>query len=298
MAINDQRAGRPSDNVCVAATVTSGMTRTTAFSRAYNAAAPTERLPRSANRVNAAAGAPVLTSSVEDMNERWKVYLSRYCNQNYNNGAAGCTAMQAFADQDIDVAGAVFSKDTIDVTNKETRRSLDDLVTNLAEPFIKDPAAPASAQSMAGQTALLEGQAYKAKRQLVYDSLYHIISRRVPGSPDNPLAPQGSQLKDFIAAIRDGTGELPSTSPNPSRNEVMRALITQRFRNGKYALTQIDEPENNRRQMVIQQALQLMQMNEQLDLMDHYALLLAAEAGQEVRETKGLGTAAGGSAFK
>ena len=81
---------------------------------------------------------------------------------------------------------------------------------------------------------------------------------------------------------------------SPSHIEIMQALTVERARSGRYALEQIDEPENNRREMVIQQALQIMQMNDQLDLMDRYSLLLAAQVGAEVKEAKVLGIAASG----
>ena len=57
--------------------------------------------------------------------------------------------------------------------------------------------------------------------------------------------------------------------------------MTQRFRSGKYSLRQIDEPENNQREQVIEQALQLIQMSDELDLMDHYSLLLASQVSEE-----------------
>ena len=59
-------------------------------------------------------------------------------------------------------------------------------------------------------------------------------------------------------------------------------MITQRFQSGKYALGQIDEPENNQREQVINQALQLIQMSDQMDLMDHWSVLLAAQVGGEI----------------
>lgn len=308
------RAQRVSDNVCVAGSMMGGMTRAALFSRAYNATAPAERLDRSANALRTvpegsgakvpslmATGAAAGTNP--DMKARWDAYRSRYCRDKYNNGYPvngdkGCIGTnddgstdRNFADQDIDVIGQIFMKDTIDLTDYYTMQNLDALIINIAEPFVKDSAPPGSDKNVTGQAAILDAQAYKAKRQLVYDSLYHLVARRVQGS--------GQQMKEFIASIREDAGLDPITaSENPSRNEVMQALLTERFRSGTYALQQIDEPENNRREMVIEQALQVMQMSDQLDLMDRYSLLLASKAGMQIRTQNLLSVSAGGAPVK
>ncbi|MFH1158402.1 MAG: hypothetical protein V1721_05905 [Pseudomonadota bacterium] len=301
--LETHRELRPGDNTCVAGTVVGGMTRVAGFRRAYNASAPAEKLPRSGNTV----GLPSAKGFVPDVRDRWQEYVTRYCRKDYNNGTpAGpteCLVDAPFADQNVDVTGTIFLADTIDLTNLVTgpdlKRSIDDLITNIAEPFVKEPVPPTTVPSVEGQIAILEGESYKAKRQVIYDSLYHIVARRVPGSVDrtlpvDPFAPNG-----YLSLVREAAGVTPPPatviSPNPSHNEILQALMVERFRSGKYALGQIDEPENNRREMVIQQALQVMQMNDQLDLMDRYSLLLAAQAGAEIREAKSLGIASTGA---
>jgi hypothetical protein len=270
---------------CVAATVTGGMTRVNTIRRAYNAAAPAAHLGRSGNSTDD----PSSVSPAADMKERWDRYTTRYCEKDYNNGASGCTSDQLFAGQDIDVAGTIFAKETIDLKVPEIRQTVDDLIVNIAEPFIKSAVPPGAVESQPGEEAILEGEAYKAKRQVIYDSLYHIVSRRVPGSA----------MKDFIAPLREDAGISPEMiSDNPSLNEIMQVMMSERFRSSKNAGGQVDAPENNQREMVIQQAFQLMQMSDQLDLMDRYSLLLAAQAGAEVREAKHLGSAVSGAATK
>jgi hypothetical protein len=303
MSLKDHRELRPGENVCVAGTTMGGMTRATAFSKAYNAAAPAERLPRTANAAagfdsagNPLPNNPSANGISTDLQDRWKAYINRYCRIEYNNGNSGCSVggilgtgflggAPAFPDQDIDVAGTIFMKDTIDLTNVDTRTNLNDLITNIAEPIVKDPVAAGTDKNAPG--ILLDVQSYKTKRQIIYDDLYHIVARRAPGG-------QQGNFVQLLAAMRQETGEDLSTSPNPSRNEVLRAMMTQRFRSGKYSLRQIDEPENNRREMVIEQALQLMQMNDQLDLMDRYSLLLASQVSAEIKGSKPLTSAARG----
>lgn len=283
--VDSHRGLRVGENVCVAGTVTGGMTRAAGFQRAYGAAAPAEQSGRSGN----AAGTAGAAGGAAETNVRFQEYVTRYCNRNDNNGAAGCTANGTFAGQDIDVAGTIFAKDTIDVRNAEIKKTVDDLVKNIAEPFVRDPVPPGAVNSASGQEAILAGEAYRAKRQTVYDALYNIVSRRIPGS----------NMGEFVRPLRIEAGINPAQiSPNPSHNEIMQAMMSERFRSGRYTQQMIDEPENSQREMVIQQAFQLMQMSDQMDLMDRYSLLLAAQAGAEVRKAKHPGTAAEGAPLR
>ena len=320
MQLEDHRALRPSDNVCTAATMMGGMERATGFSDGYNAAAAAGKLWRSANR----SDMPSRGGFSMDVNSRWygtpTSYTVTWCDASYNDGstvagspnygAAGCTASSPFAGQDVDVAGLIFGHDTINLTppaacqadngsppfscGSQVKTNLDELITNLAEPFVKDPV---TADSKAGKTAILDSVSYKTKRQIVYDGLYYIASRRVPGSLPANL------IKD-LENIRGLTGEDESQAPfslpniNPSRNEMLRAMMTQRFQSGIYSMGQIDEPENNRREMVIEQALQLIQMSDELDMMDHYALLLASQVSTEVKVNAGFSAASEGAPLK
>jgi len=280
--IKSHREQRPDENGCITATVAGGMTRAFRTAVAYNAAAPAEKLPRSGNSVGTAAAA----GPAADMKERWDTYTARYCNKDDNNGHSGCTSSGAFVGQDTDVTGTIFSKETIDLKNPDTKQTVDDLITNVAEPFVKDTVPPGAVKSSPGQGAILAGQSYKARRQTIYDSLYHIVSRRAPGS----------SMQDFVKPLRQAAG-LPDSmiSNNPSHNEIMQVMMSERFRSGTYSIEQIDEPENNQREMVIQQAFQLMQLSDQLDLMDRYSLLLAAQASAEIKGSKHFGSAMAGA---
>lgn len=287
MQLEDHRSLRPSGNVCTAGTMMGGMQRADAFSRGFNAAASGSMLSRTANTW----GQPAGEGAASDMLYRWKTFARRFCKTDYNNTHANCEGNvdSPFPNADIDVADMVFSRDTIPLDpaadpNGDTRQNLDAMIMNLAEPFVKDPV---TASVTGAKDALLRASSYKSKRQLVYDSLYYVISRRVPaGMPQSYV--------DRLREIRGTTHEDASTSPNPSRNEILRALMTQKYRNGQYALSQIDEPENNRREMVIQEALQLIQMSDQLDLLDHYSLLLAAQVSTQVQKDMGFETATAG----
>lgn len=275
--IESHRALRPTENECVAATVSGGMAHAAAIRRAYNSAAPVEALERSNN----ATGSTGAGGTGADMAARWATYVDRYCEANMNAGNAGCASNGTFYGRDIDVAGEIFSKDTIDVRDGDTKQIVDDLVMNIAEPFVPAPVPAITANSAEGREFILDLNAYKTKRQVVYDALYHIVSRRVPG---------GSAMGEFIRPMREmtttaGTSGLEGSylSDSPSHNEIMEVMMSERFRTGTYGTEQVSEPEANGREAVIQQAFVAISMSDTLDLMDKYSLLLAAELGDQTK---------------
>lgn len=271
--IETHRTMRPGENVCVGATAVGGMTKAATIRRAYAAAAPREALRRS----GASSGTPAANGPGADQKARWNDYVDNFCDPEMNGGSAGCTTPGAFAGRDLDVTGEIFMKDTIDIRNADTLKIVDTIVTNIAEPFTMAPVPVETLDGPEGQETFLKGEAYKARRQVIYDALYHIISRRVPGS----------SMGDYINPIREAAGIDPSNfSDSPSHNEVMEVMMAERFRAGTMGVNQIDEPENNNRELVIQQAFQAMQMADQLDLMDRYALIMAARVGTSIVESK------------
>ena len=313
MAIKDEREQRPSEKVCTAGSLFSSLERASVFSDAYQAYGAGDKQWIAAN----SAGTSAAHGFAQYLDDRWQNnggnveaeigpgygylaggYVPIWCNAAYNKGYAGCLKDGKLASQDVDVAGLIFAQDTLPLDpeqdqDKYTKGNVDEMVTNLAEAFGKDPVTA----GLSGPDGILQSLSYRAKRQVIYDSLFYVISRRVPGGfRDNsksmqPTGGGGTHLVDLLKEIRKETGEEPSTgcgagpgcaTPDPSRNEVLRALMTQRFQSGKYALGQIDEPENTQRERVVNQALQLMQLSDQMDLMDHYSLLLVSQIGGQI----------------
>lgn len=276
--IDSHREQRPSQQVCVAGTISGGMTRTAVFRRAYETAAAGERHTRTSNDTSVA---PSNTSTAADQKSRWQNYMTTYCNKDANAGFAGCTSNGTAVDRDISVTDEIFAKDTIDLKTPATQKAVDDILINIAEPQIVDPVPPQAVNSSEGEEALLEGQAYKAKREVVYDALYYIVSRRAPGS----TGPSGTP--SFLQDLRAAAGvDASYFSQDPSHNEIMEVMMSERFRTGTYSIDQIDEPENNEREMVVQQAFQAMLLSDELDLLDRYGLVLAAQASGEIKEAK------------
>ncbi len=273
--IQSHRELRPGENVCQAATISGGLTRAYTFRRAYGASAPAERAPRSGNAVGTAAA----QGPAADQKERWDDYVSNYCDPTENAGASGCTTPGGQKNRDVDVTGEIFAKETIDLKDATTKKVVDDIITNIAEPTVRQPIPEQAITSNSSQAheAVLSAESYRAKRQVIYDALYSIVARRAPGSA----------MKEFLEPMRQAAGvSNANISANPSHNEIMQVMMAERFRTGTYSVDQVDEPENNQREMVIQQAFQAMQMSDQIDLLDHYSLLVAADLSENVDISK------------
>lgn len=269
--IEAHRAYRTSDSLCTAATQSGGYTRAANIKKAYKRAASYEKLARSANAV----GSPSAAGMGADQRVRFDHYCTRYVNPNFNNGFTGCPSPTGTRppDEDLDVSGLVFSQDTIDVTDPATKQAVDDLVENIVEPFVMNPIQNTPGDGATTQKNILEMQRHKARLQVAYDALYHVIARRVPGS----------NMYNQIQPLRAAAGIDPSMiSANPSYHEVMQAMMVDRFRSGKYQLEMVDEPENVGRQLVVERGLHVMQLSDQLDLMDYFGLMLASQVGHEV----------------
>lgn len=286
--IESARAHRAGENACVGGTMAGGMTQAMTFQQAYAAAAPAAQLARSGNN----SPDPAVRSRGGDTGARFQRYLDRYYSIDEN--AAPGTGRSVFSNSsvfnktddiynqlptagaDVDVTGQIFAKDTIDITNSETKKTVDDLITNIAEPFILDPIPESATDGAEGQEIYLQRESYKAKRQAVYDALYSLVARRAPGTG----------LGDYVRAMRTAVG-VPATefSADPSRGEVMEVMMSERFRSGRYMSDVSGSPEKAARESVIQSAYQVMQLSDQLDLLDRYSVMLAARAADRVRST-------------
>lgn len=285
------RANAVSQSACIAGSVAGGMARANNIARAYGRAAPAERLPRSTNsRGTAAEKGPL-----NDTRERFDQYVARYCDASDNNGAAGCAADSPYRNWDIDVNYMVFSRDTIPLTDPAVRQATDDLVKNIAEPFVPDLIPQAMLNTATGNQAMLARNANQAKRQAIHTALYYTIARRAPGGGDAATQAAGGTSSgmtaqssgSFVAAVRQAAGLTPDMiSSNPSHNEIMEAMMNERFRTGNYTVDQIDTPDNNDRELVIQNAFQVMQMHDQLDLLDRYGMMVASEVALEINEAR------------
>ncbi len=282
MKFQSERDAQVSPQVCMAGTVAGGLTRAETVTDAYARAAAADAAPRSAG----ARGSTAERGAASDTAERWKQMRTLFCDPDENNGVNACAKNPPLVNADIDVASTVFSKETIDLPDDQRRAATNALVANVAEPFVMNNIPAAQLESASGIERSIERDEMRAQRQTIHTALQYVIARR---------APSGANGR-FVAAIRDSAGIPPDLmSENPSYNEMMEAMLNERYRTGQYSIEQIDTPANANRELTVQNAFQVMQMHDHLELMDRYALMLAAEVGLEAQELRGTGTVSRGA---
>lgn len=295
-------AQRPSENVCAAGSLSGGMIQAEVFTDAYNAAAGADMLVRTGNMAGTAAAG----GTAAENNARYRNYVARYCDPNENAGVNDCTTAAPFAGLDRDVTGQVFQKETIDLKDPDTKQVVDDLVTNIAEPFVRDPIPYVATNSAEGQELVLKNEAYKAQRQVVFDALYHVVSRRAPTSslasftvPVHQAAGVPVAMREIknaeekavadaggLLSVRRAQAQPLATPLPPSKNEVMNVLAVERSATGDFAARQVDEPANNAREAVVQEGVRLRQLNDMLDLVDRYSLIVAGQVGYRINQER------------
>ena len=218
-----------------------------------------------------------------DINKRWNKYVELYCDKNSNAGNAGCDEDGILVSKDINVTDTVFSRETIEITDQDMADAVNELIINISEPFMPKPF-PSGLHDdpKEGRPAILALEGYKSKRQVVLDAVNHVVSRRLPGSQ------MGSYMKNLRNDVGINDESLAGiTSYNPSYNEIMHFMMSERFRTGAYTVEQVDTPENNARERVVQSAFFLMQLNDMVDLLDKQAMLLTAQVSSNVKERYG-----------
>ena len=273
LEFESERNAIPSTQVCMAATAVGGIGRANTITDAYARAAPADAAPRSGG----SRGTSGERGTAADIRERHETVRALYCDPAENNGVNTCQSSGALVNADIDVAATVFSNDTINLPDDQRKAATDALVANIAEPFITNNVNPTELNTARGIQQMIARDEMRAKRQTIHTALQYVIARRAPSGSNGA----------FIAAIRDSAGIPPDLlSDNPSYNEIMEAMLSERFRTGRYSIEQIDTPSNAERELTVQNAFQVMQMHDHLELMDRYALMLAAEVGLEATELR------------
>ncbi len=271
--IQSLRENQPSAQLCTAATAAGGLMRVNAIRRAYANAAPVEAARRTAN----ARGTAAARGSAADIAERWNNIRASYCNAADNNGASGCTENGPMVDADIDVTGTVFMNDTIDLTDTAKRQAVNDLVDNIAEPVAPNNLPSAELNSASGIEASVRRDAYRAQRQAIHTALQHVVARRAPGAGNG----------EFLAVLRGAAGmSADMLSDNPSHNEILEVMASERFRTGQYSIEQVDAPANNEREIAVQNATEVMLNKDRNDLVDLLSLMVAVEMGIEANDMR------------
>jgi hypothetical protein len=263
---------RPSEHVCTAGTMSTGISRARTITKALKRSLPLETDAEGGNEV----GSWAENGNIEFQLNKFLNYLSKYCNAQ-GNGGSGCfggtTAPQP--DADILVEETLFSQDTIDISDATTdpKGVIDDLARNLVEPEAPEVMPPSSFDNPDAQETYLRRRADRTKRALAKKTIYDILATRAPGS----------QAGTYVQALRQSVGvDITEISPNPSYNEVMNALTEERFQSGVYNLGNVDNPEAATREGVALQSLEVVRLNDRRELMNTIGMIIASQAAQDI----------------
>jgi len=280
------RSLRPSESLQMVATVVGGLQRSKNIQQGYNLASAGILL----NRTSVNETAENVTGTGEEENfsggshvelkKRWDKYVAKYCDKNENAGSSGCEDDGILMGKDINLTDTIFSRETIEIADQGIADAVNDLVINIAEPIVTKPMPKGLYNSTEGKQAILDMEAYKSRRQVILDAVNQVVSRRLPGS----------QMGPYMQNLRKDVGmneeSLSSLAPyNPSYNEIMHYMTSERFRTGAFSVDQIDEPENNQRERVVQSAFFLMQLNDMSDLLDKQSMLLTAQVSASINDS-------------
>ncbi len=202
-------------------------------------------------------------------------YIQKYCNPDANNGVGCFGNTGSLMDYDILVDQTLFADDTIDFEAPGRLEAVNDLITNLVEPEVPDLIDPAVFGSAAAQEEFLGRRSFRARRVLAKKVIYDVAARRAPASRIGP----------FVETLRKAAGvELSDISDNPSLNEVVNALATERFWTGVYNLQNNKGPAQLDHEKLSVQAAELMHLSDYMDILSNISLIAATQVANETIE--------------
>lgn len=269
--VEAQRKSRPSVLQCQAATITGGLYRQDTIKEAYARAAPIQTA--------ALSGASVGTAAADGeevyLNSMWNKYCTRYVDGQSNNGITGCpTPAVSGTNVGEDINASNLFKDTYDVTDVELKNNVDDFIRNICGVIpIQRVQAEVITNTKKGLEIFIDGMSRIAQEQLCYTALYHIQSKRVPGSHMyNEILPHAAKAGIDVSS-------LPANPSWTTIEDIVEASVAADFQ------TQlIDEPEAVEKFLVVPDLYaRTFGVNEIKDMQERSNAILAVLGARELR---------------
>jgi len=275
---------RPSEQICVAGTQSGGFGGAYAVMRHMRDAREREMNSVAMRRTNSQGE----YGNARLLKQKWTDYVDNFCDVTANSGAvvgvSGCTANGLLPNADIMVVDTLLNASTIDIrtttpTTTARRIALRRMVDNLVEPNITDLFLPAALETAPGKQAILDRRSLMARRAVARSIPEYIASSRLPGS----------RVGTWISDLRQSAGisSAPGIiSDNPSYKEVMHAISVEKFTNGRYALSMIDDTAQLKQEKIVLSSLYLMRLRDYYELLERTALSLAVQVSIMVDEVE------------
>ena len=162
-------------------------------------------------------GSAVDDGRAEGLNQRWVVYAASFCNNQANNGTAGCAAALPERGADVSVAKTLFRKETIDMANPVTASATKELVQNLASFEPAETIPPNTLNNVIGRESMLRQRRLQTQMNAVTGVLSGIVGERTPGSGTISPEVQAARLEAGVPA-----SEISTT---PSKRELRQTVI-------------------------------------------------------------------------
>ena len=265
------RKFQPADYMCVADTLAT----TTGQTRAQADAAQNSLVQNIGGQGTNTVGSGVQHGRAEAINRRWDIYANNFCNNQANNGNAGCAGVLPKADKDVAVGTTLFRKDTIDVADPQDVAAVEELTKNIASFQPSDPIAPNSLASVTGREYLLRQRRFQTQMNAVTAVLGDIVGERLPGS--GPTMPQAM-------AARLESGAAPGdVAARPSARELRQAVVDQLW-SPKFYNELNDEPHTAIQKEVYLKAYSNVLLYDLISRTEQIATLFAIELGNMTDE--------------
>lgn len=158
---------------------------------------------------------PSATGRASLQQTRWQMYQSKFCDRDNNNGAAGCSSTSVTANMNALPSKTIFAKETIDMTDADTREAVNQLLFNITGYEPSDPIMPSALNSSAGLQQQQENREYITQMDAIGALAYAVVAARTPGQ----AAPE-------IKAMRQRAGVMDA-SDTPSEREIRQSVIEQ-----------------------------------------------------------------------
>lgn len=276
--LESERTHRVNENACTAGTMSGGMARANAISRAGRLAVEGASTGAGVgegvdNDPMITVGSPVADDASSRIKYRYARYKAYFCNPDDNNGVSACSAATPAMDLDINASELLVNRLTINYNQPEIRAAVFALIDNLTASDDAQAVLPQkSAETAGGQEILMDRRSMRARRNAVGSSMRHMLAQRMPGSRDSV----------YLKALRTSAGvPLDNISDNPSYREIMAAMAVDRFTTGFAAGGLIKDQSNIEHDKLITSVFYLMLLRDYYEVMERWALSLSVETALE-----------------
>ena len=218
---------QPTDQACIFDTTARYMSQSSILKNAISTGYSLDFSMIGNNKV----GFPAQYGSTFLQNTRWDLYKTKFCDMTTNNGYAGCIAPTPATNTHIMPSKTLFARETIDITNPDTRDAITELIYNITGYEAPDPIMVSALTSLVGLQQRQINREYIAQMDAVGALVYSVVADRIPGRTLPGAAGEAPEIRDM--RLKMGIA-FADTSLTPSAREIRQAIVEQLWDPGYY----------------------------------------------------------------